>query len=119
MADDEPLWPASWVRAALSTAVLAALEAEDLHGYAIAERLAQHGFGRPKGGSLYPLLGSLEEQGAVEAAWSHSERGPGRRTYRLTATGQVRLDQERSDWERLAVALGPDHRLHDLTEESR
>lgn len=103
--DVDSRWPLPWVRAVLGTAVLAVLEGEELHGYAIAERLAQRGLGRPKGGSLYPLLGSLEQVGAVEAAWVQSERGPGRRTYRLTATGHARLSEERADWERLIATL--------------
>jgi len=96
-----------WVRAALGTAVLACLEEEDLHGYAIAEHLEQRGLGRPKGGSLYPLLSSLEAAGSLEASWVQGERGPGRRTYRLTDAGRTRLAEERASWTGLVAALGP------------
>ena len=84
MADLAREWPAPWVRAVLGTGVLAVLADEDLHGYAITERLAQRGLGRPRGGSLYPLLESLQQDGAIEASWTEGEKGPGRRTYRLT-----------------------------------
>ena len=108
MTDADPLGPSPWVRAAMGTALLAVLAEEPLHGYAIAERLAQRGLGRPKGGSLYPLLNTLEQQGAVEASWAQSDSGPGRRTYRLTDAGRQRLAQERDDWQRLVAALGTD-----------
>ncbi|MGO1183779.1 MAG: PadR family transcriptional regulator [Micrococcaceae bacterium] len=106
MSEPETLWPTPWIRAAWGTAVLAVLAEEDLHGYAIGERLAARGLGRPKGGSLYPLLASLEESGAVETAWTQSERGPGRRMYRLTDVGRERLAHELSAWGQLVAALG-------------
>jgi PadR family transcriptional regulator PadR len=92
----------------MGTAVLACLETADLHGYAIAERLGERGFGRPKGGSLYPLLGALEANGAIEAAWVPGERGPGRRSYALTASGRAQLADEREGWGRLVAALDPE-----------
>ena len=107
MTDADPLWPTPWVRAAMGTALLAVLAEEPLHGYAIAERLAERGLGRPKGGSLYPLLNSLEQQGAIAASWSQGDSGPGRRTYRLTDVGRERLSWERDDWHRLVAALEP------------
>ena len=107
MNDLDPQWPLPWVRAALGTGVLACLAEEDLHGYAIAEQLEQRGLGRPKGGSLYPLLSSLEAAGSLEASWVQGERGPGRRTYRLTDAGRARLSEERAAWRRLVAALDP------------
>lgn len=101
-----PRWPAPWVRAALGTAVLATLEDGPLHGYGIAAALQERGFGRPKGGSLYPLLTTLEENGTLSAVWEQGESGPGRRTYHLTEAGRERLASERHDWHRLAGALG-------------
>lgn len=92
----------------MGTAVLAALANQDLHGYAIGEHLKARGLGRPKGGSLYPLLSALEEDGAVDTEWTHSERGPGRRIYRLTESGRSRLAQEVSSWEQLVVTLRPE-----------
>lgn len=102
-----PRWPAAWVRAALGTGVLASLEHGPLHGYAIAVALERVGLGRPRGGSLYPLLNALEQDGAVVARWQDGEGGPGRRTYTLTPTGVERLRQERIDWAGLTAALAP------------
>lgn len=109
----EQRWPAPWVRAVLPTAVLAALEDGALHGYAIAQRLAAVGLGRPRGGSLYPLLSTLEADGAVSASWHQGESGPGRRTYALTAAGVERLAQERVALAALTDALSRSHLAED------
>lgn len=104
---NDPRWPAPWARVALGTAVLGSIEREPRHGYAIAVELEARGFGRPRGGSLYPLLNSLEVDGAVQTTWQEGESGPGRRTYELTARGRERLDAERRAWSELVGALGP------------
>ncbi|CUR58574.1 Putative PadR family transcriptional regulator (fragment) [metagenome] len=98
-------WPAPWVRAALDLAVLASLTSGRLHGYAIAQSLASHGFGLLKGGSLYPVLSRLEEAGDVEAAWTEGQGGPGRREYELTSAGRDRLDRELASWRELSETL--------------
>lgn len=101
----EALWPAPWVRAALDVAVLASLTEGPLHGYAIAQSLAAHGLGLLKGGSLYPVLGRLEEAGDVEAAWVEGQGGPGRREYELTAAGRERLERDLASWRGLGKTL--------------
>ncbi len=102
---DEPKWPGPWVRALLGTAILAVLEPGPLHGYGIAVALAERGLGRPKGGSLYPLLGALEGDGSVVASWVQGEKGPGRKAYELTDQGHDRLDEERRSWGTLVASL--------------
>lgn len=102
---DAPRWPTPWVRAALDLAVLASLIDGRLHGYAIAQALAAHGFGLLKGGSLYPVLSRLEEAGDVEATWVEGSGGPGRREYDLTSAGRDRLDRELASWHDLAETL--------------
>lgn len=104
-AEEGPRWPAAWLRAALGTAVLTVLDDGPLHGYGIAVALQERGFGRPRGGSLYPLLASLESDGALTANWAQAASGPGRKTYGLTGTGRARLHQERTSWRELADEL--------------
>lgn len=108
MIDEEtkPKWPPSWTRAALGTAVLASLENGPLHGYGIAQAVNERGFGRPKGGSLYPLLTALENDGAVIPQWEQGQNGPGKRNYALTALGHKRLSEERRAWDVLTSSLG-------------
>lgn len=106
-------WPAAWSRTALPTAILAVLESSARHGYALAAELESRGFGRPRGGSLYPLLGRLEADGLIVSTWEPGGAGPGRRTYSLTPKGSRLLACERSQWAALTAALdgpaAPDH----------
>ena len=99
-------WPAAWSRTALPTAILAVLQDSARHGYSVATQLEDRGFGRPRGGSLYPLLGRLEDEGLIESTWEPGGAGPGRRAYHLTAKGKRRLAWERTQWAALTAALG-------------
>ena len=92
-------------RAALSQAVLAVLSHGESHGYAIAELLRQHGFTRIKGGTLYPLLKRLEDQGFVEHTWQHDQAGPGRKQFTLTDPGSHELGRMADAWHRMSRAL--------------
>lgn len=98
-------WPAPWVRAALDVAVLATLAGGPLHGYAVAQALAERGFGLLKGGSLYPVLSRLEEGGDVEATWVEGHGGPGRKAYELTAQGRERLAHDLAAWRQLGDTM--------------
>lgn len=98
-------WPAAWVRAALEPAILGSLAAGPLHGYGIAQTLAAHGFGTLRGGSLYPVLGRLEEAGHVTARWVPGEAGPGRKDYALTEAGRAAHRAAVESWLRLGATL--------------
>lgn len=97
--------PPVWARAALEAAILAALGGGPRHGYALASRLEEVGFGRVRGGSLYPVLGRLEESGALRSAWVAAESGPGRKEYELTDVGRARLAELRAGIGRVQSAL--------------
>lgn len=112
MSPAEDAWPAAWSRAALPTAILAVLHDAARHGYSLATQLEERGFGRPRGGSLYPLLGRLEEEGLIESTWEPGGAGPGRRSYRLTAKGTLRLEGDRAQWAALTAALGAPTAAH-------
>lgn len=92
-------------RAALQQAVLGVLSHGGRHGYAIAEVLRQHGFTRIKGGTLYPLLKRLEDQGFVEHVWHHDQAGPGRKQFTLTQRGRSELERSATAWQRMSQAL--------------
>lgn len=92
-------------RAALPQAVLAVLSQGDSHGYAIAEVLREHGFTRIKGGTLYPLLKRLEDQGFVEHTWLHDQAGPGRKQFTLTGQGRTELEGSAAAWQQMSQAL--------------
>ena len=79
--------------------VLLALVPGALHGYALAERVAEESSGalRPRAGSLYRVVARLIGAGLVmetESEVEVSHPGLARRYYALTATGRRRLAEE-------------------------
>lgn len=98
-------WNQELIRAALPQAVLAVLRNGESHGYAIAELLREHGFERIKGGTLYPLLKRLEDQGLVEHRWQHDKAGPGRKQFALTGHGRTELERAVAAWQQMDNAL--------------
>jgi DNA-binding PadR family transcriptional regulator len=86
--------------------LLAVLEPEPRHGYAIIEALRTRSGGQVDlpTGTVYPALHRLERAGLVEAAWS-SAGGRRRRVYQLTPAGRRALDAERSTWSDFSAAV--------------
>ncbi|HEY6446796.1 MAG TPA: PadR family transcriptional regulator [Acidobacteriaceae bacterium] len=90
----------------LDLLLLAALEAQPAHGYAVVERLRQRSggaFDLPEG-TLYPALHRLEHGGWVTSEWS-DETGRRRRVYALTDAGRKRLRERQREWRAFAVAV--------------
>jgi PadR family transcriptional regulator PadR len=87
------------LRGHLDALLLAVLDDEPRHGYAIIEALQERSGGElalPTG-TVYPALRRLERAGYVESAWS-TVGGRERRTYRLTTAGRRVLAAERAAW---------------------
>ncbi len=95
-------WPADWLRGVLTSAVLSIINDGETYGYLIGQRLAEGGLGVVKGGTLYPLLARLEQDGDVAASWRDGDGGPGRKYYSLTPAGEQRLKVLRADWQLFA-----------------
>ena len=95
----------AWVRASLGLAVLAVLEEGDRHGYALAQRITELGLSPVRGGALYPVLGRLETEGAVEALWQAGEGGPGKKVYSITDLGRRRLIADRERWHAFSATM--------------
>jgi PadR family transcriptional regulator, regulatory protein PadR len=94
------------LRGHLDALILAVLEPEPLHGYAIMEALQRRSDGAldlPTG-TLYPALRRLDRAGYVHSEWS-TVGGRKRRTYRLTAEGKTMLSTSRSDWRDFAAVI--------------
>lgn len=113
--NDDPEWPTDWLRAVLSPAVLRVLADGPTYGYAISAHLQAAGFGKVKGGTLYPLLGRLEAAGLVRIEWRAGDAGPGRKYYELTPGGKASLTDQTERWARF-VAVTELH-LQNPTEE--
>jgi len=98
-------WQSGWLRGVLELALAAVLDEGSRHGYGLAQRLAEQGFGQVRGGALYPVLGRMEREGAVTATWEPGESGPGRKVYTLTSAGRERLRGQRAQWGRFSVLM--------------
>jgi len=99
--------PVDLVQGTLDLLMLKVLALEPLHGWAIAQRLAQMSNNQLKvsQGSLYPALHKLEQQGWIDAEWAPSENNRRAKFYRLTRAGRRALDNETAEWERLSSAI--------------
>lgn len=94
------------LRGHLDGMILAVLEHEPLHGYAVMEALQARTGGAldlPTG-TLYPALRRLERAGYLRSDWS-TVAGRRRRTYRLTASGKKTLAAERTEWRSFATLV--------------
>lgn len=94
------------LRGHLDAMVLAILEGEALHGYAITEALQRRSGGELNlpTGTLYPALRRLERAGYLQSEWS-TVNGRKRRTYQLTSSGRRALAAERSAWHAFAAVI--------------
>ena len=91
----------------LDLLILKVLAPGPMHGYAISQRIQQVSSDilQVQQGSLYPALHRLERRKWVGAEWAASENNRRAKYYRLTAAGRRQLEQEVSNWERIALAV--------------
>jgi transcriptional regulator len=91
----------------LTMLTLRVLASQPLHGYAIAQRIAELSCDElsVEEGSLYPALQKLLLKGWVKATPVISATGRAVREYRLTASGRRQLDQERANYRRVTRAI--------------
>ena len=104
--------PRPWLHGFLDLCLLTMLRERPDYGYGLAQRLAAAGVAEVPGGTLYPALLRLEQQGLAEPSWGPSESGPRRKYYAVTDAGRAALDAQVSEWHRfrdgidLLVAAG-------------
>jgi PadR family transcriptional regulator len=87
--------------------LLAVLEAQPAHGYAVIETLkttSGGAFDLPTG-TVYPALRRLEEDGLVKSAWQEPNGARKRRVYQLTAKGRKALASQRQSWHLFSGAV--------------
>lgn len=87
-------------RGVLEFCVLALLRDGERYGFEIVRALSEADGLVTTEGTLYPLLGRLRKEGAVETTWRESPSGPPRRYYRLTPAGNSLLDAFGAEWVR-------------------
>ena len=94
----EKQWPGEWMRGVLSLCVLSVVAEGETYGYAVAQRLQSAGLGTVKGGTLYPVLARLEQDGLLTSSWRQGDGGPGRKFFAVTPAGLAALREQSEDW---------------------
>ena len=98
------------MRGVLPLCVLAVVARGETYGYAVAQDLQAAGLGAVKGGTLYPVLTRLEQDGLLTSSWREGDGGPGRKFFAVTPAGRAALDERADRWavfsERAAAVLG-------------
>lgn len=75
-------------------ALLAFLQEENIHGYALLDKLGMLGLGSINPSMIYRILRDYEEIGLVQSDWDKSTtQGPPRRVYTLTDAGRIALQR--------------------------
>ncbi len=97
----------SVMQGTLDLLVLKAVSAGPLHGLGVSRRIEQitDGTFRVALGSLFPALHRLEEAGWLTSQWESSENNRRAKFYSLTKAGRKQLDDERTQWRRIALAM--------------
>lgn len=86
--------------------ILAVLEDDPQHGYAVIEELRRrtHDALDLPSGTIYPALRRLERSGHIAGQWSVVE-GRRRRTYHLTPAGRAMLARQRTEWSEFSAMV--------------
>ena len=87
--------------------LLSLLSRKEMYGYEMIATLREqsdHVFDL-KAGTLYPLLHSLEAEGAVRSYVQNAEGNRERRYYHLTERGRKLLRQKEEEWDRYSAAV--------------
>lgn len=85
--DMEKAWRERLVKSNLDLIILSLLKTKSRWGYEINMEIKEHFKVYLSAGTLYPLLHSLEDKRYVEGIWE-SEKGRGRRIYKITQEGE-------------------------------
>ena len=96
------------LKGGLALLLLATLRDGPAHGYALArtiERRTENAL-QLREGTLYPALHSLERDGLIVSAWETPAGGRERKVYRLTPSGEKKLDEWSLGWHQFAAAVG-------------
>ena len=94
------------IKGSLPLLILHVLSAGPSHGYEIAKQinLQTEGILDFKGGTLYPTLHTLEQEGLIDS-YTQEENGRLRRYYRLKDAGRKALVVETEEWSRFVSAV--------------
>lgn len=95
------------MKGSTATLVLTLLNKEDMYGYQITQEIKKRSDNTfdMKEGTLYPMLHSLEKDGAVESYWFDTEEGRRRKYYKITDSGREMLNLKQKEWSSFMNAM--------------
>lgn len=93
------------LKGVLEGIVLAFLSGRSAYGYEITAWLRDEGFTDIAEGTVYALLIRVEQRGLVDVVKVPSEKGPPRKMYSLTGSGQDYLNEFWRTWSFLSERL--------------
>lgn len=95
------------MKGSTSMLILTLLSREDMYGYQITQKLKlmSDDIFDMKEGTLYPMLHSLEKDGAVESYWFDTDEGRRRKYYKITDEGRKLLTYKQKEWSVFAGAM--------------
>ena len=99
--------PSERLQGTVDVLILKTLAWKPMHGYAIAQFLADRSRGdlAVDGAALYQGLHRLQKKGLIKSRWGPSETKRRVRIYNLTPEGQAQLVAESDGWKRYATAV--------------
>src|SRR5215211_1826405 len=99
--------PSERLQGTVDVLILKTLAWKPMHGYAIAQFLADKSRGdlAVEGAALYQGLHRLERKGLIRSRWGTSETNRRVRIYGLTPAGRAQLADETDGWKRYAAAV--------------
>ena len=99
--------PSERLQGTVDVLILKTLAWKPMHGYAIAQFLADRSGGElaVEGAALYQGLHRLERKGLIRSRWGTSETNRRVRIYGLTPAGRAQLADESDGWKRYAAAV--------------
>jgi PadR family transcriptional regulator PadR len=95
------------IKGSSSSLLLSLLEEQAMYGYKIVKELEarSQGYFKFKEGTLYPALHRLEKAGLISGTWQMLPNGRQRRYYHITAKGQAKLAEEKTQWQDFLTAV--------------
>jgi PadR family transcriptional regulator, regulatory protein PadR len=98
---------AALLQGTLDLLILKAVSTGELHGLGVSRRIEQitGGTFAVQPGSLFPALHRLEEAGWLSSSWDASDNNRRAKYYSLTKAGRRQLEEEKANWNRIALAI--------------
>ena len=92
----------------LDMLILASLNVQTMHGYAIAQHIQRLSCDvlRVEEGSLYPALQRMRQKGWIKAQWGQTPNNQRARYYTITALGRRQLGEQETGFAELLDAIG-------------